>query len=67
MKHRITVQVPVEKRGLFGRKKIVYEDRTLVVDGPTYRKFKQMEKDAELEDFLDFIEEMEIVEAILDD
>ena len=32
MKHRVTVRVPVEKRGLFGRKKTVYEERTVVVD-----------------------------------
>ena len=52
MKHRVTVQVPVEKRGFFGRKKIVYEERTIVVDGPTYRKIKQAQEDAELDEFL---------------
>ena len=67
MKHKITVQVPIEKRGFFGKKKTVFEERTIIVDGPTYRKNKQAQKDAELEDFLDFMEEIEIVEAIMDD
>ena len=38
MKHRVKVQVPVVRRGLFGRKKVVYEERTVVVDGRTYRR-----------------------------
>ena len=33
MKHRIKVQVPVEKRGLLGFKKTVMETRTVEVDG----------------------------------
>ena len=40
MKHRVRVQVPVERRGLFGRRKIVYEERTIVVDGRTYRRMQ---------------------------
>lgn len=36
MKHRVTVRVPVEKRGLFGRKKTVYEERTVVVDSKSF-------------------------------
>lgn len=67
MKHRVTVRVPVEKRGLFGRKKIVYEERTVVVDGRTYRKMKQAKDDAELEEFLDFMEEMDLIEEMFDD
>ena len=67
MKHRVTIQVPVEKRGFFGRKKIVYEERTIVVDGPTYRKIKQAQEDAELDEFLDFMEEMDLIDEMMDD
>lgn len=67
MKHKITVRVPVEKRGFFGRKKIVYEERTVVVDGKTYRKIKQAQEDAELDDFLDFMEEMDLIDEMMDD
>ena len=64
MKHRVRVQVPVERRGLFGRRKIVYEERTIVVDGRTYRRIQRVQKDKEFDDFLD---EMEIMDAIFDD
>ena len=67
MKHKVTIRVPVEKRGLFGRKKIVYEERTVVVDGRTYRKIKQVKDDAELDEFLDFMEEMDLIEEMFDD
>lgn len=40
MKHKIKVQVPVEKRGLLGFKKTVMETRTIEVDGKTYRKLQ---------------------------
>lgn len=36
--------VPVEKRTLFG-KKTVMQERTVTVDGKTYRKMKQAERD----------------------
>ena len=39
MKHKITVMVPVEKRGFFG-KKTVMEKRTVTVDSKTYKKLK---------------------------
>lgn len=67
MKRRITVRVPVEKRGFFGRKKIVYEDRTVVVDGKTYRKIKKAQDDAEFDDFLDFMEEIDLIDEIMDE
>lgn len=67
MKHRVTVRVPVEKRGLFGRKKIVYEERTVVVDSKTYRKIKKAQEDAELDEFLDFMEEMDLIDEMMDD
>ena len=44
MKHRVKVQVPVEKRGWFGVKKTVLEMRTIEVDGKTYRKMKREAK-----------------------
>ena len=64
MKYEITVQVPVEKRGLFGRRKIVYEERTIRVDQQTYRRIRREQKDAELEEFLD---DMEMMDAVFDD
>ena len=67
MNYRIKVRVPVEKRGFFGRKKIVYEERTIVVDSKTYRKIKKAQDDAELDEFLDFIEEMELIDEMMDD
>ncbi len=67
MKHRVRVQVPVVKRGLFGRKKVVYEERTIVVDGRTYRRIMNEQRNRETDDFLDFIDEMETLDAILDD
>lgn len=67
MKHRVRVQVPVVKRGLFGRKKVVYEERTIVVDGRTYRRMMTEQANRETDDFLDFIDEMETLDAIIDD
>ena len=40
MKHKIKVQVPVEKRGILGTKKTVMETRIVEVDGKTYKKMK---------------------------
>ena len=67
MSHRIKVRVPVEKRGFFGRKKIVYEERTIVVDSKTYRKIKKAQDDTELDEFLDFMEEMDLIDEMMDD
>ena len=66
MKHRVRVQVPVIKRGLFGRKKVVYEERTIIVDGRTYRRMMKEQANLETDDFLDFIDEMETLDAIFD-
>lgn len=41
MKHKVKVQVPVEKRGLLGFKKTVMETRTIEVDDKTYKKLKK--------------------------
>ena len=67
MKHRVRVQVPVVKRGLFGRKKVVYEERTIVVDGRTYRRMMEEQANQETDDFLDFVDEIETLDAIFDD
>ena len=67
MKHKVRVQVPVVKRGLFGRKKVVYEERTIVVDGRTYRRMMKEQANLETDGFLDFIDEMETLDAIFDD
>ena len=44
MKHKVKALVQVEKRGLFGRKK-VFGERTITVDGETYRKMKKAQRD----------------------
>ena len=67
MKHRVRVQVPVVKRGFFGRKKVVYKERTIVVDGRTYRRMKKEQQNRRIDDFLGFIDEMETLDAIFDD
>ena len=67
MKHKVRVQVPVIKRGLFGREKVVYEERTIVVDGRTYRRMMDERRNRETDDFLDFVDEMETLDAIFDD
>lgn len=41
MKHKVKVQVPVEKCGLFVIKKTVMETRTIEVDGKNYKKIKK--------------------------
>lgn len=46
MKHKIKAIVPVEKRTLFG-KKTVMQERTVMVDGATYRKMKKAERERE--------------------
>lgn len=40
MKHKVKVQVPIEKRSLLGFKKTVMETRTIEVDGKTYKKIQ---------------------------
>ncbi len=67
MKHRVRVQVPVVKRGILGRKKIVYQERTIVVDGKTYRRMMNEQKNLGTDDILDFIDEIEALGAIFDD
>jgi len=62
MNHRVKVLAEVEKRGLFGRTKTVLEERTIVVDGKTYRQMKQEQREAD-----DMINEMIFEDEILDD
>lgn len=59
MKRRITIRVPVEKRGLFGIKKTVYETRTVLVDEKTYRKLAREKERKKIESFVDFMQDME--------
>ena len=44
MNHKVKMMVPVEKRTLFG-KKTVMQERTVTVDGTTYRNMKKAERD----------------------
>lgn len=62
MRHKIKVQVPVEKRGLLGLKKTVLETRTIEVDSKTYKKL-QKERDSRPYS----IEEMMLYDDLLDD
>ena len=62
MKHRIKVQVPVEKRGFLGIKKTVMETRTIEVDGRTYNK---MQRDYNNRPYS--IEEMMLYDDLFDD
>ena len=67
MKHRIRIRVPVEKRGLFGRRKIVYEERIVLVAGKTARRAAGARRRRKAGGFLAFIDEMETLDAIIDD
>ena len=62
MKHKVKVQVPVEKRGLLGFKKIVMETRTIEVDDKTYKKLKKEQKNRPYT-----VEEMMFYYEIFDD
>lgn len=62
MKHKVTVQVPVEKRSLLGFKRTVMEKRTVEVDGKTYKKLKK-----EWENRPYSIEEMMFYDDIFDE
>ncbi len=44
MEHRVRALVQVEKYGLFGKKR-VFEERTITVDGKTYRRMKKADRD----------------------
>ena len=61
MKHKVKVQVPIEKRGLLGIKKTVMETRTIEVDVKTYKKMKK-----ERENRLYSVEEMMLYDDLFD-
>ncbi len=62
MKHKVKVQVLVEKRGLLGFKKTVMETRTIEVDNKTYKKLKKEQKNRPYT-----VEEMMFYDEIFDD
>lgn len=62
MKHKVKVQVLVEKRGLLGFKKTVMETRTIEVDDKTYKKLKKEQKNRPYT-----VEEMMFYDEIFDD
>lgn len=55
------VKVPVEKRGIFGFKKIVTETRTVEVDSKTYKKLQKEKKNRPYS-----IEEMMLYDDLFD-
>ena len=66
MKYKIKVQVPVEKRTLFG-KKTVYETRTVEVDKATYLKWKQKQREERDKEADQFFEDMILYDMIFND
>ncbi len=62
MKHKVNVQVPGEKCGLFGTKKTVMETRTIEVDGKMYKKMQQEKKSRPYS-----IEEMMLYDELFDE
>ena len=40
MKHKVTMTVETTKKGLFGKKKVL-EEKTIWVDGKTYRELQK--------------------------
>lgn len=61
MKHKVKVMVETEKRGLFGKKKVL-EERTIEVDGKTYKKLQREKKNRPYS-----IEEMMLYDEIFDE
>ena len=62
MKHKIKVNMPVEKCGLSGIKKTVIESRIIEVNDKTYRKLKKEQKRSRYS-----IEEMMFYDEIFDE
>ena len=69
MKHKVKVNVPVEKRGFLGMKKTVMETRVIEVDDKTFRKMKreQREKRRRQKNRPFSLEEMMLYDMIFDD
>ena len=61
MKHKVRALVQVEKYGLFGKRRVL-EERTVMVDGATYRKMKKAQRDRPFS-----IGEMMIYDLLWDD
>ena len=62
MKHKVKIRVPVEKRGLFGARKTVYEMRVIEVDDKTY---KEMQRKKKAQPFS--VEEMMLYDEVFDE
>ena len=62
MKHKVKIQVPVEKRGLFGTKKNVMETRVIEVDDATYKKMQKNKNNRPYS-----IEEMMLYDEVFDE
>lgn len=62
MKHKIKVQVTVEKCGFLGIKKTVVETRTIEVDGKTHKKLQKEVKNRSYN-----IEEMMLYDEIFNE
>ena len=69
MKHKVKVNVPVEKRGFLGMKKTVMETRVIEVDDKTFRKMKreQREQRRRQKNHPFSLEEMMLYDMIFDD
>ena len=69
MKHKVKVNVPVEKRGFRGMKKTVMETRVIEVDDKTFRKMKreQREQRRRQKNRPFSLEEMMLYDMIFDD
>jgi hypothetical protein len=69
MKHKVKVNVPVEKRGFLGMKKTVMESRVIEVDDKTFRKMKreQREQRRRQKNRPFSLEEMMLYDMIFDD
>ena len=66
MRYRIKIQVPVEKKTLFG-KKTVYETRTVETDRETYLKWKQLQREEREREENQFFEDMILYDIIFGD
>lgn len=69
MKHKVKVNVSVEKRGFLGMKKTVMETRVIEVDDKTFRKMKreQREQRRRQKNRPFSLEEMMLYDMIFDD
>lgn len=61
MKHKVQVMVETEKRGLFGKKKVL-EKRTIEVDGKTYKRMQKEQRNRPYS-----MEEMMLYDEIFDE